>query len=78
MKSFIELDVKWVEDRSTALLQKTDLALEKGPNNAIYDIWDHLYKLEKKVCDIKIDSKKKSSGTKLIESSPPAIDIDSN
>ena len=50
--------MKRVEEKSTALLQKTDLSIDKGFNKAIYDIWEHIYKIDKRVSEMKLSASK--------------------
>lgn len=71
MKNLLELDVKRIEEKSNAIIQKTDMTAEKGVNKAIYDIWDHLYTLEKKVSDIKLDTNKTELRLSQIQMNPP-------
>lgn len=58
MKTFVELEIKRVEEKSTALLQKTDLSIDKGFSKAIYDVWEHIYKIDRRVSDMKLNASK--------------------
>lgn len=59
IKSYTEIELKRVAERSSSLHQKNDLTKDKGMSKALFDIWDYLHRVDRRVNDIKLEQNRK-------------------